>query len=218
MKNLLVVVSVLVMASSVSGVIISADADGYTEGTNISTAFAGLTLSSIGRSSGLDGFVYAYDDELASTGTSVFGHNLANHREWYRDDYPEPHHPDDFAFRADFDNPAKMVTIDIICDSSDDYAILTVYDSSGVSLGGTFSGPLMTPGQVFRTTINRDSFDIAYIIAGGIFTNSATPVYLDNLTANVIPEPATVFLLGLRRPGLAQETQIIEAKEQRILS
>ena len=95
MKNLLVVVSVLVMASSVSGVIISADADGYTEGTNISTAFAGITLSSVGSSSSLDGIVYAYDDDLASTGTSVFGHNLANHREWYRDYYPEPHHPDD---------------------------------------------------------------------------------------------------------------------------
>lgn len=197
MKNVLVVVIVFFMASSVKGMIVSADADGYSESTNISTAFAGLTLSSIGRSSGLDGFVYAYEDDLASTGTSVFGHNLSNHRQWYYDAYPEPHHPDDFGFRADFDQPANSVAIDVIADSSWDYAKVRAYDSSGQFLEATFSEPLMTPGQVFRATINRDSFDIAYIIAGGIFGNSATPVYLDNLTANVIPEPGTLLLLGL---------------------
>ncbi len=55
----------------------------------------------------------------------------------------------------------------------------------------------MTAGEVFSASINRASFDIAYIIAGGMFANSATPVLLDNLTANVIPEPGTVLLLGL---------------------
>jgi hypothetical protein len=187
------------MASSAKGVIISADADGYSEGTNISTAFAGMTLSSVGRASGLDGFVYAYDDVLASTSTSIFGHNLTNHREWYFDAYPEPHHPDDFGFRADFDQPANSVSIDMICNSSFAYASLTAYDSSGVVLGSVDSPaePYLTYGEVFRATINRDSFNIAYVIAGGMFTNSATPVLLDNLTANIIPEPITLLLLGL---------------------
>lgn len=192
MRNLWVTVIVLIMASSVNGTIISVDADGYSEGTDISTAFAGVTLSSVGRASGLDGLVYAYNDTLASTGTSVFGHNLSNHKEWYVDTYPEPHHPDDFGFRADFDNPADMVSIDMICNSSYAYAQLTAYDSSGIVLEWVISpagGSTLTYGEVFTATINRGSFDIAYIIAGGMFTNSATPVYLDNLTANIVPEP-----------------------------
>jgi hypothetical protein len=196
MKNQLLIFVVFCMASPVCGVIISADADGYSEGTNISTAFAGMTLSSVGRAAGLDGIVYAYDSPLASTGTSVFGHNLANHTEWYFDAYPAPYHPDDFALRVDFDQPANMVSVDLICNSSFDYARITAYDSFGSVLRGAYSGQL-TYGQVFPATIRRDSFDIAYIIAGGMYTNSATPVLLDNLTANVIPEPCTFLLLAL---------------------
>ena len=128
MRNLLACVLILFTSSPVSGVIISADADGYTEGTNMSTAFAGLTLSSVGSSSGLDGIVYAYDDDLASTGTSVFGHDLSNHKEWYFDAFPAPHHPDDFALRVDFDQPANLVSIDIIVYDIWDYASLNAYD------------------------------------------------------------------------------------------
>ena len=40
MKNLSVVVLVLAMASSAGATIISADADGYIDGTDISTAFS----------------------------------------------------------------------------------------------------------------------------------------------------------------------------------
>jgi len=197
-KTMLVMGIVLVVTSSVRGVVISADADGYSEGTNISAAFAGMTLSSVGRAFGLDGFVYAYEDVLASTGTSVFGHNLPYHRQWYFDAYPEPHHPDDFALRVDFVQPANWVAIDLIGDNSWDYAKLRAYDSSGVYLEGAVPYPPdLSYGEVFRATISRDSFDIAYIIAGGIFANRACSVHLDNLTANVIPEPATIFLLGL---------------------
>lgn len=197
MRNILAAALILLTSSSVRGVIISADADGYTEGTEISTAFTGLTLSSIGRSSGLDGLVYAYDDELASTGTSVFGHNLSNHRQWYYDAYPEPHHPNDFALRVDFDQPANYVSIDIIADDIWDYASLRAYDSSGAFLGSTFTQPPLAIGEIFTAAIGRESFDIAYIIAGGDFANSACPVLLDNLSANVVPEPCTLLLLGL---------------------
>ena len=45
MRNVLTVVMLFFMASSAKGVIISADADGYSGGANISTAFAGMSLS-----------------------------------------------------------------------------------------------------------------------------------------------------------------------------
>ncbi|UCG50294.1 MAG: PEP-CTERM sorting domain-containing protein [Phycisphaerales bacterium] len=42
--------------------------------------------------------------------------------------------------------------------------------------------------------MSRPSYDIAYIIASGV---AGETLCLDNLTANVIPEPATLLLLGL---------------------
>ena len=196
MNKVLLFATIFLMTSSVSATIISADADGYGEGTNISTAFAGMTLSSVGSSAGLDGYVYAYEDSLASTGTSVFGHNLVNHKEWYFDFYPELHQTDDYGLRIDFDNPANMVEIDMLCNSSYAYAILRAYDSSGLFLYEVET-PYLTYGEIFTATISRDSYDIAYVIAGGKFGNEATHVLLDNLSANVIPEPGTVLLLGL---------------------
>ncbi len=197
MRNVLTVAMLLFMASAVKGVIISADADGYSGGANISTAFAGMTLSSVGSALGLDGFVYAYDDVRASTGTGVFGHNLPDHTKWYHDAYPSSYHPEDFALRADFDEPANWVSIDIICDDIWDYATLRAYDSDGLLVDSVMTEPPLTPVEVFTATISRQAFDISYIIAGGAFANSESFVYLDNLTANITPEPGTLLLLGL---------------------
>ena len=62
---------------------------------------------------------------------------------------------------------------------------------------GYVLSPQLTTGQVFTATIDRDwTFDIAYIIAGGAVSTEDT-VHLDNLIANVIPEPATLCLLGI---------------------
>ena len=189
MKNVSGVALVLIMASSVSGVIISADADGYSNGTNISTAFAGVTLSAVGGYSGLDGIVYAWGDGLASTGVNVFANNLSFQRQWYAD------LTDGFALRADFEQLANYVAIDIIGDDSADYGELSAYNSSNILIGYVLS-PQLTTGQVFRAAISRDYFfDIAYIIAGGAASTEDT-VHLDNLTANVIPEPVTLCLLG----------------------
>ena len=178
------------MASSVRAAIVSADADGFSDGTDISTAFAGITLSSVGGYPGLDGLVYAWGDGLASTPASVFANNLSFQRQWYADP------ADGFGFRADFEQPADYVAIDIIGDDSDDYGELNAYNSSGTLIGYVLS-PELTTGQVFRATVSRDSFyDIAYIIAGGA-ASTADTVHLDNLVANVIPEPTTLWLLGI---------------------
>ena len=191
MKNLLVVVLVLAMASSAGATIISADADGYIDGTDISGFFPGMTLSSVGGYPGLDDFVYAWRDGLSSTPTSVFANNLSFQRQW------SAHITDTqgFALRADFDQLANSVAIDIIGDDySGDIGGLYAYSSAGVLLESVESHQLGY-GEVFLAQINRSSFDIAYVIAGGA-ASTEDAVHLDNLAANV-PEPATLCLLGL---------------------
>lgn len=194
MKSLFLVALVLVMASSVNatleGTIIMADADGYSNGANISTVFDGVTLSSVGGYPGLDGKVYAWGDGLASTGTNVFANNLSFQRQWYSD------LSNGFALRADFELLANLVSIDIIGDDWGDHGELFAFNSSDELIGYVLS-PQLSIGEVFQATISRDcAFDIAYIIAGGA-ENGEDTVHLDNLTAEVIPEPATLCLLSL---------------------
>jgi len=190
MKPLLPVALILFMSSSGLALLVSVDADGYSNGTDISGAFDGITLSSVGGYPGLDGLVYAWGDALASTGTNVFANNLSFQRQWYAD------YDDGFALRADFDQPAGYVSIDIIGDDAGDYGELLAYNSSGILIGYVMT-PQLSTGEVFTATIDRDwAFDIAYIIAGGAAAFGDT-VHLDNLTADVIPEPATFLLLGI---------------------
>jgi len=191
MKNPLVVsVLVLAFALSVQAELISADADGFTDDSDISSVFSGMTLSSVGGYEGLDGLVYAWGDGLASTGTGVFANNLSFQRQWYAGE------ADGFALRADFDGPADYVAIDTIGDDyGGDVGVLYAYNSADVLLGTVTSGELGY-GEVFRAEISRPSFDIAYIIAGGEPSGQHT-VHLDNLAANIVPEPMTLSLLAL---------------------
>ena len=125
MKVLSVLVSVIIATSSVGAATIWADADGFENGTNISTVFAGVTLSSVGGYPGLDGSVYSWWDSRASTGTKVFDNNLLSpfEQQWMIDETIG------FAFRADFEMSAKSVTIDIIGnDSSGDTGALYAYN------------------------------------------------------------------------------------------
>lgn len=187
MKNLVSPFICLLPVGLCAAGTVTVDADGFGDGSDISTAFAGVTLSSVGGYPGLDGAVYAWGDGLASTGTSVFANNLSFQRQWYAGG---------FALRADFHLPANSVAIDIIGDDWGDCGELYAYDWSDTLIGYVIS-PQLAVGQVFRAAISRDwSFDIAYIIAGGAASSEDT-VHLDNLTAVVIPEPATLCLLGL---------------------
>jgi len=189
-KNFIAVALVLLIALPVGATIISADADGFSNGTDISTAFAGMTLSSVGGYEGLDGLVYTWGDGLASTGASVFANNLSFQGQWYAG------LTDGFAFRADFDQPANYVAIDIIGDDySGDIGALYAYNAADILLE-TITSDALGYGEVFTAQISRGSFDIAYIIAGGSPSTEDT-VHLDNLIADVIPEPATLWLFAL---------------------
>ena len=198
MKNLTIILTLVFLAVSPAGAtIISADADGYGDGTDISTVFAGITLSSVGGYSGLDGVVYAWGDGLASTGISVFANNLSYQRQWYAD------FTDGFALRADFNEPAKSVAIDIIADDPADIGMLYAYSAADTLLESVSSGELQY-GEVFTAAINRTSFDIKYIIAGGAVDNT---VHLDNLVANV-PEPTSLLLMGLGTLALMRNRRL----------
>src|SRR4030042_1217796 len=94
MKSLLPLAFFLFIVSSAGATIVSIDADGYSNGADISTVFDGVTLSSVGGYPGLDGIIYAWGDALASTGTNVFANNLSFQRQWYAD------LTDGFALRA----------------------------------------------------------------------------------------------------------------------
>jgi hypothetical protein len=191
---------------------IYADADGFSDGTDISNAFSGMTLSAVGRASGLDGKVYAKTDAYASTGTMTFGNNLANPTLWYFDTHPTtPPHPDDYALRIDFDMPAKYLAIDMI-GQGQSWGVIEAYNSSNNFISADFiqpSGHDWTDGEIVHAEINpHQSYDIAYVLVGGRYYDAghfATPLHLDNLSAEIIPEPATILLLGLG--GLALLTK-----------
>jgi len=185
MRKLVVIMAFFCIVTSSYAVSLSADADGFAEGADISNAFDGLTLSSQGGYSGLDGVVYAYQDGLASTGGSVFGNNLSFERQWYAD------LSDGFALKADFEQPANYVSIDIIGDDySGDVGVLKAYNSSD-TLVDSVTSDVLDYGEVFTAEISRGDYDIAYIIAGGEPAGDYT-VHLDNLNATVIPEPMTL--------------------------
>ena len=69
---------------------------------------------------------------------------------------------------------------------------MDVYDAD-LNLIEWAQTPLLDYAEFAQISINRDAFDISFVVISG--TNGG--VYIDNLRANVIPEPATLLLFGL---------------------
>ena len=194
-KIIIVMLIISMTVSTAQGLLVTAEADGYSEGADISKAFIGMTLSSVGTYSELDGHVYSRTSDFASTGISVFGNNLSgtdiqgtpSNQLWYQSST----RTSAFRLRVDFDNAANYVAIDFITNNSSDHGILEAYNSMGILLSSIIAVSYGPPQEV---QITRPTFEIAYIIASGI--NGET-LCLDNFQANVIPEPSTFLLLGL---------------------
>ncbi len=127
-ESILVVTAVILFTSSTSATLITANADLYDDGVDISTAFPDVTLSTIAsRWNGIDGKVYAripMDPSWTTTGDKVFGNSspgtdnsgIPNNESWWRvNTNGRPFIADKyFRFRADFHELADYVAIDVI--------------------------------------------------------------------------------------------------------
>jgi len=177
MKRFILVIATSFLLTPCHAETVLVDADGFASGTDISSSFSEVTLSSGGEYPGLDGKVYAHTSGLASTGSGVFANNLSFKGQWYAAE------ENGFSFRADFQRSAKIVSLDFISNSLNDRGILSAYDSYGALLESVET-PDLTYGEIYTATITRQSYEIAYIIAGGSPTTQDT-IYLDNLTADL---------------------------------
>jgi hypothetical protein len=190
MRTLFRTVVFFLLTGSANASIVTADADAFATGTDISNAFAGLTLSFEGTTSfGItDGIIYSVDESgalLASTGTRVFGTS-------------DPTYPNLFSgvttsvFRVDFDATMFTVSLDALGDDVSDLARITAYTAGDVVIDIYTTAGLVS-GAFETMTVNDTGANIAYVIAEGV---SPDAVGFDNLVANTVPIPAAVWLFG----------------------
>ncbi len=169
--------------------LVTIDPDSFENGDVITGSF-GISISSVGDIDDLDGAVYSFEDGYASTGNKVFGNSSVFQRNWFAQTADGG-----FAFRADFSGGTDYVSLDIIGDDISDIGVLMAYDSHGTLLEPAKTSGQLNPGEMLTAEIERQTRDIAYIIAGGSPDEEDT-VHLDNLVADMpIPEPVSIILL-----------------------
>jgi hypothetical protein len=186
MRVNLILSAFAIFSFPLSAVLVSVDPDSFSAGTDISTAFSYVTLSSGGGASGLDGKVYAAGSSQASTGDNVFANSRISPTLWLNKDV------DGYFLRIDFVTPTHYVSIDLISDNGFDYPSVWFYTTAGNLIKRNYLSPLGV-SQVYHAVIERETADIAYIRAGGLDMTGST-VLLDNLKFEV-PEPATCLIL-----------------------
>ena len=203
------IVGFMVFLSTVaSGDMITIEPDAFADGTDISTAFSSVTLSSHDSAwpYRIDGSVYARTASNplhASTGTKIFGTNATGtdsegnplNESWIN------YGPMDYwIFCAHFNDLANYVSIDVINNDgiNSDVGELSVWDAGSNFLGQVWDS-VSGRGTSSTLVFNSSSFDIAYIEFKG-----TSSVAIDNFKANVVPVPGAMLLgmLGLGAAGL----------------
>ena len=178
------------------------DPDAFANGTDITNAFPGITLTTVDL--GANTFsVLSLSSGLASTGTQVFGRNNTgpNSVTWGDGIWEY--------LRIDIAAGATSATLDFIADdASDANAVLAAYDGGGNLLTSAASVGIFSTGQTVSLTVSDPN--IATVLALGDPLGSLATIasvtsggggrdawQLDNLNVRPIPEPSTYLLFGI---------------------
>lgn len=185
MKTLRVaMVAALAMAGTSAIGQISVDADAFPAGTDLTNAFAGVTLTST-----FSGPVFSHTAPAgrATTGRRVFGNSAFS---GFEDEWGSGAP----TLLVSFASPVRQVWLDFIGNDSFDIGGLRAFDSNGVLIGAIETGGLGL-NQSRTLTMMTTTPRIAWLEAGGDFSG-AQSISLDNLRY-VVPTPGAVAVLGL---------------------
>jgi hypothetical protein len=194
----------LVLVTSLGAMAISVDPDAFPDGTVLNNAFPGVTLTALVEPPGTlpNSEVLSIEaPAIASTGSRVFGNRELPvpplNTGWGNGNF-------DY-LRADFATGAVSVSLDFISNDSggDSNAVLNAFNSSDILVDQAVVN--FVPGFTFVTLTVSDP-NIAYITADWDKINGVENGALDNLvyqTAQGVPEPATMLLIGAGLVGLA---------------
>jgi hypothetical protein len=147
----------------------SIEPDDKAVGRIASTAYAGVTLTSVGLDA--DGLGVATDAN-ASTGTKVLRPFSV-----FRQDFNEGWSGDDNQLRVDFNSPTTYVSVDVIGLGIESFGRLELYDSNSKLLDRVTS-PKLTSGSKHTLELGRASADIHHVIIRG---HMSTSIKIDNL-------------------------------------
>ena len=97
----------------------------------------------------------------------------------------------DRRLRVDFTSPASRVTIDFVAAAEGDLeqGVLTAFSASGDEIASTTSN-FLTFGQMEQLSIEREGFDIGYVVA--YTAGEMAQGRLDNIQATLVDEPVAV--------------------------
>jgi hypothetical protein len=173
--------------------------DDYADHQNISSAVAGITLSTLGD--GFDSFVYAVDVGSfggASTGTKVFGFQTASNVFGTRWDQ------EGFTLQATFSTLMGSVSLDFVLAAGSGNGQLLAFNAANVQIDAAF-----TPsGNGSTLTVSSASHDISYVRASFTNVQSADVAGLDHLVV-MIPEPS---VFGLLSAGLISSAVLLRKR------
>ncbi len=154
------------------GTLVIVDPDDFADGTDMSNAVPGVTLSAIG-STPLTSAVFS---DANSFGGQIFGHD-GNFEPFWGLVTPSF----DASLRADFTVPTDFVSVDFLMNNGFDPGILRAFNAADELIGEVELPGTAGAGNIETAEISSPIANIAYMIAS---TPDGTDVFLDRLTFN----------------------------------